>query len=244
MFDNLTPNQTNPAVSGVSGSVPPSSTNANPPAEPVDMFAAVKDLPAKPAAFQPKNNLPPIAGLDSQINSQENMKKYFVLIVIVLVIILLIAGAFISYKYFFTTKAKLPAVNNQQIINKTTNQTAPIQNTTESPAPPENQSNIVKEPEQPAPATTPTIYSSSTPAAADNIDTDHDGLTDAEEIKLGTDPAKADSDDDGLLDNEEIKIYKTNPLNPDTDGDGFLDGAEVKSGYNPLGPGKLYKVKP
>ena len=49
-----------------------------------------------------------------------------------------------------------------------------------------------------------------------------------------------DSDNDGLTDAEE-KIYGTNPFNPDTDGDGYLDGAEVKGGYNPNGPGKLLK---
>lgn len=44
-----------------------------------------------------------------------------------------------------------------------------------------------------------------------------------------------DSDQDGLTDAEE-KLYGTNPHNPDTDGDGYSDGAEIKSGYNPLKP--------
>lgn len=47
-----------------------------------------------------------------------------------------------------------------------------------------------------------------------------------------------DSDNDGLT-NAEEKKYGTDPLNPDTDGDGYKDGDEVKAGYNPLGPGKL-----
>jgi len=50
--------------------------------------------------------------------------------------------------------------------------------------------------------------------------------------------ANIDSDNDGLTDAQE-KIYGTDPHNPDTDGDGYLDGAEVKAGYNPKGPGKL-----
>lgn len=74
------------------------------------------------------------------------------------------------------------------------------------------------------------------------IDSDGDGLTDKEEIALGTDPNKIDTDGDLLSDWEEVKIYKTDPLNPDTDGDGYLDGAEVKAGYNPLGPGKLLEI--
>jgi S1-C subfamily serine protease len=44
------------------------------------------------------------------------------------------------------------------------------------------------------------------------LDSDNDGLSDAQEAQLGTDPH-----------------------NPDTDGDGYLDGSEVTNGYNPLG---------
>jgi len=50
---------------------------------------------------------------------------------------------------------------------------------------------------------------------------------------------KADSDSDGLTDTEELKIYGTDPKKADTDGDGYSDGDEVKNGYNPLGEGKL-----
>lgn len=70
-------------------------------------------------------------------------------------------------------------------------------------------------------------------------DSDADGLTDAEEKKLGTNPDKKDSDSDGLNDYEEVKVYMTDPNNSDTDGDGMSDGKEVKRGRNPLGPGKL-----
>jgi len=78
-----------------------------------------------------------------------------------------------------------------------------------------------------------------TPETGAVIDTDSDGLSDAEEKKLGTDINAIDTDHDGLSDYEEVKIYHTNPLKADTDGDGYSDGAEVKSGYNPNGPGKL-----
>jgi hypothetical protein len=43
-----------------------------------------------------------------------------------------------------------------------------------------------------------------------------------------------DSDNDGLTDDEEIRIYQTDPYNPDTDGDGIPDGVEIKNGYSPL----------
>lgn len=73
------------------------------------------------------------------------------------------------------------------------------------------------------------------------IDSDKDGLDDVRERELGTDPFNPDTDGDGLIDGDEVIIWKTDPLNPDTDGDGYSDGVEVKSGYNPLGPGKLFE---
>ncbi|MDD5482681.1 MAG: OmpA family protein [Kiritimatiellae bacterium] len=66
------------------------------------------------------------------------------------------------------------------------------------------------------------------------LDSDGDGLSDAEELQLGTDPHNPDTDGDGLTDGEEVKKYLTDPLNPDTDYDGLKDGAEV---YN-------YKTNP
>lgn len=61
-----------------------------------------------------------------------------------------------------------------------------------------------------------------------NKDSDGDGLTDAEEAKLGTNPQLKDTDKDGLTDGEEVKQYHTDPLNSDTDFDGLTDGEEVK----------------
>lgn len=65
-------------------------------------------------------------------------------------------------------------------------------------------------------------------------DSDGDGITNIEEIKLGTDPSLEDTDGDGLSDKEEIEKYKTDPLNADTDGDGVSDGKEVELGTDPL----------
>ena len=105
----------------------------------------------------------------------------------------------------------------------------------------------------------------STPSPSTDIlmqtDSDGDGLTDAQEIKLGTDPFNADTDGDGYTDKQEIdsgydplvsggkldsdrdgladpdeKCWGTDPHNPDTDGDGYLDGQEVVNGYDPLIP--------
>jgi hypothetical protein len=60
-----------------------------------------------------------------------------------------------------------------------------------------------------------------------NADTDGDGLDDATELLLGTDPENPDSDGDGLTDGEEVNIYATDPLMTDSDGDYLGDGDEV-----------------
>jgi serine/threonine protein kinase len=63
--------------------------------------------------------------------------------------------------------------------------------------------------------------------AAVEGDTDQDGLSNAQETVLGTDPNMADTDGDGLKDGDEVLIYSTNPRNPDSDGDGLNDYQEI-----------------
>lgn len=66
-------------------------------------------------------------------------------------------------------------------------------------------------------------------------DTDNDGLTNLQEMGLGTHPNKADTDEDGLEDGIEVNTHSTDPLKPDTDGDGLSDLVEVdESKTNPL----------
>ncbi len=77
-----------------------------------------------------------------------------------------------------------------------------------------------------------------------SLDSDSDGLTDALEAIVGTDPLDSDSDDDGLTDYQEVDwdgdaaAYSagldTDPLNADTDSDGIIDGTESLAGSNPL----------
>lgn len=64
------------------------------------------------------------------------------------------------------------------------------------------------------------------------FDSDDDGLTNAEEKELGTNPDKADSDGDGLDDADEIDAG-SDPNVADTDGDGLSDGDEVDAGSDP-----------
>ncbi len=55
-------------------------------------------------------------------------------------------------------------------------------------------------------------------------DTDSDGLSDAEEARLGTDPLLKDTDEDGVPDNEEIGVNLDSPL--DTDEDNIIDALD------------------
>lgn len=71
--------------------------------------------------------------------------------------------------------------------------------------------------------------------ASEPVDTDGDGLTDDEELELGTDPANPDTDGDGVQDGGELNAG-TDPLQADTDGDGFTDGEELDLGSDPLDP--------
>jgi len=77
-----------------------------------------------------------------------------------------------------------------------------------------------------------------------SVDSDGDGLTDADEINIyGTDPTNEDTDGDGVNDGVEIAL-DTDPLNPgdytsenaDSDGDGFKDREEAEGGTDPFDP--------
>ncbi|HEY1084117.1 MAG TPA: DUF1800 family protein, partial [Prosthecobacter sp.] len=65
------------------------------------------------------------------------------------------------------------------------------------------------------------------PADAEH-DSDHDGLSNAEEFVHKTDPHEADTDRDGLNDSQEID-RDTSPLRADTDGDSLNDAAELSA---------------
>lgn len=64
-------------------------------------------------------------------------------------------------------------------------------------------------------------------------DTDSDGLVDATEDWLGTDPNLKDTDGDDLWDGAEVFTHTTDPLDPDTDGDDLPDGWEVAVTLDP-----------
>ena len=193
-------------------------------AKPEDIFAGVKDV----AAPQNSNQAPQPSIAYSEEKSSNTLMR--VLIAIIIILVLLILGLITANKFFNIPISNLlsfnfkPAVVLTEEQASTTKETAANIIETQTPtgeisAPISTSTPIIVS------TTTPAIVASTTPVVASssvsevvpsNVDSDKDGLTDAQEALLGT-----------------------NPLNADTDGDGYLDGAEVKSGYNPLGAGKL-----
>lgn len=74
------------------------------------------------------------------------------------------------------------------------------------------------------------IEASNGQATYNEDDPDGDGLSNAREKKLGTDPSNCDTDDDGMTDGEEV-AFKFNPLDP-------KDGADGLDAFGwPRGPG-------
>ncbi len=67
-------------------------------------------------------------------------------------------------------------------------------------------------------------------------DSDLDGLLDALETDIGTDPESVDTDGDDLSDSYELLTAGTDPTLADTDRDGIEDAVELALGLDPLDP--------
>ncbi len=63
--------------------------------------------------------------------------------------------------------------------------------------------------------------------AYSSVDSDHDGLPDALEAQIGTDPHNRDTDGDGISDGVEFWGWGSSPLMKDTDADGCPDNVEM-----------------
>lgn len=75
-----------------------------------------------------------------------------------------------------------------------------------------------------------------------SLDSDGDGLLDAEELRFGTSIDRPDSDGDGLPDWGEVYQHRTSPILADSDADGMKDGDEVRAGTDPLSKDDLFAV--
>ncbi|MFH1193717.1 MAG: hypothetical protein V1661_01850 [bacterium] len=234
LMDNLQKGEPEKIVPAETISAPPAPVKSVPPVKPAapapsvnrpfpgtpaeDMFAEVKELPPAPAGKMAAPKTASGPGKDETMveTPRQGFKKVIITIGSIIIFAgALSAGGYWAYNQFLKPKPLSPNLN--------------LNNTISTPPP-------AQETQNPPPAATPA------PEQIVAVDSDNDGLTDAEEKKLGTDPLNPDTDGDRLFDGEEVNVYHTDSLNPDTDGDGFQDGAEVQAGYDPKGPGKLIRI--
>ncbi|HPA25604.1 MAG TPA: hypothetical protein PLK76_02485 [bacterium] len=151
----------------------------------------------------------------NNIANNQTKKSPFIFLIIFLIVLILASAGFFAYKYLSqNTNSSKTNINKEESDKKLETLLNNLKNT----------SNEKKSTEDAQVNT--------------ELDTDADGLTDAEELELGTNPAQKDTDFDGLDDSQEINIYKTDPAKQDTDADGYNDGVEVKNGFDPASPGE------
>ena len=169
--------------------------------------------------FQEQNPTPETVAFSESEHEHSFLSKktIFIILGIIFALILVAVGVQVALNVFKQKPAE-QAVVQPPIVPSPTQEQQKVQPT-----------------QQPANQTQPQ-------APSGGGDDDKDGLTNQEEEQLGTSKDNVDSDTDGLSDREEVRVFKSNPLNPDTDGDGYTDGEEVKNGYNPNGPGKIRVV--
>ncbi len=165
-----------------------------------------------------------VGGLDNSVSSEDtipsmpiasvpnNKKSMILLTVIVLIIISLLMGAY----WFFILKKKTPSnsivsSNQPATVAESKTETKPVSKNKENKSKQDNSMPI-----------------------SQIKDSDGDGLYDEAEVLLGTSINSPDTDNDGLTDKDEVKVYKTDPLKQDTDNDGWLDGEEISNRTNPL----------
>jgi uncharacterized membrane protein YgcG len=224
--------------------------------QPIDDIFAETDKPAAPAnnyaggiethrvGLTSLNDGAPL--VVSNDKKKSTLPWFKILASLIVLAILVLAGYLIYTKFYKSSTAIIaqePAVKSTNVTPATTNTVTTNSTVNETPV---STSTVYVNPNE-IPGLASTSATSSLPnetavtttTASSTLDSDNDGLTDAQEAIYHTNPLKVDTDGDGLSDYEEVMIYHTNPLVADTDGDGYTDGNEVKNGYNPNGPGKL-----
>lgn len=203
--------------------------------QPVDIFDTVDKAPTVPSAPSTGQGSVPTP------TAPERVVRRGPSVLIFLFVLVLLAGIGGTVWYFFIrTKTTVTS----DIVGTMDPTPRPQPTTTPAPTPEPAPVTPTPEPTPVTPTPEPAPLPPVEPPVTPPTDTDGDGLSDAEEVTLTTDPSKSDTDTDGLTDREEVKIYFTDPKNPDSDADSYSDGDEVKKGYNPKGPGRLFEVPP
>ncbi len=226
--------------------------NSNAPAHPaVDDIFAETDKPSINSQSDIETHRVGLANsgealprMEAEAETESPKKNYLKMLIIAVVALAILGGGYFTYLQFFkinpddnvlTTTPKSDMQTNASTTPKA-NDTGFVNVIPETmPNPPGEFASGTDTAFEPAGAasTSATVSTSTEITPASNIDSDSDGLTDAEEKIAGTNINVIDTDNDGLSDYEEVIIYKSNPLNSDTDGDGYTDGLEVKGGFDP-----------
>ncbi len=179
---------------------------------------------ASPSKTETRNQF-----LNPQSNSSSNVKTVGGLIIIVGIIFVL-ALIYLSYRFLIKPQAASPDINRDE-------PTVSVNNNDITPS--------ISEEAQIATTTMVETVEPGEMSLDDELDGDNDISQEdfllPEEGTLIDELVWTpifDTDNDGLTDEEELALG-TNPNEIDTDKDGYLDLAEVKAGFNPTGSGTL-----
>lgn len=240
MFDDLKQNTTAPADDMFAELDPVQAPVTSAAPEKPSALQSGKIKPASQTTMPPSsqgNQAPSAVTPNSMMVTDDRpggMKKIIIVVVAIVLVAIMAAGVY----YFILNKPKTPSEETVENTNTVVNQNVNV-----------NVNNNINTVE-------------AEPVDENDLDDDFDGLSNAQERELGTNPFEADSDNDALFDQDEVEIYgtdpldsdtdndelsdhdeiivwRTDPLDPDSDGDGYQDGVEVNNGYNPLGDGLL-----
>ena len=213
-----------------------------PQAQPKDMFADVDEQePTVMPTAMPRAGAPEAPAEGYTFEEEEPkpwyMQKKFIVLLLGVVMLLIV----VIFGVQFAMRLLAPTAQQPSAVPAPTQTTTPPLIEEQQVPTGTEQTETTQETPTPEPAT-PTEPIGGQQPTVPEVDTDSDGLTDAEEQALGTSITVADTDGDGLSDREEFRVFGTDPKNPDTDGDTYLDGVEVQNGYNPRGEGKLFTI--
>ncbi|HNW55528.1 MAG TPA: thrombospondin type 3 repeat-containing protein [bacterium] len=208
-----------------------------------DIFASVESSnPTSPINSQPFGQIsnPISQSAQSSIAPTSGNKSNIAKIVLISLagLVVVAGGALVYIQYFSTPKAEVvtpePIINQIENVAETSSEANMIEATSTDMEATSTETTLTE-----TSSTDASIMTTSSTSEPSILVTTDGGSAVVSEPALTETPTNLDSDQDGLTDAEELNTYQTNPLKADSDGDGYTDGDEVKAGYNPLGDGKL-----